>query len=180
MQGIIVQWTSHYEFSLKKVIAVSTEDFPHNAVIIHFAAYSPFFLLSMSYGIFHDPSTSIIFTSIDSYLGFHMLSQKEHRREIINSPNGYIANRNLINIISRNQGDIIIPHWESDREGIMRRGLMLKYKQSLPLGKMLNDTGNRPIFDNSRQEEAVWCWAKGNGMNLHGKLLEEVREILRK
>ena len=156
------------------------EDFPRNAVVLRFAAYSPFFLLTMSYGIFHDPSTSIIFTSIDAYLGFHMLAQKEHRREIINSPNGYIANRNLVNIIERNQGDhIIVPNWENNREEIMRRGLLLKYRQCLPLGKLLENTGNHPIFDDSRQNDAIWCWVKGNGMNLHGKLLEEVRLTLR-
>ena len=159
---------------------MSDFDHPSDAVIIRFGSHTPFFLLTLSFGIFRDYRAKIDFTSLDAYIGYNMLAQPEHRSQMIQAPNGWIAHRNLMGILQRGSledGSLIVRSgWEEEREEILRRGLLYKYTQNLLCREILLNTKRRPIFDDSRSDEFVFCIAGGQGQNLHGKLLEEIRQ----
>jgi predicted NAD-dependent protein-ADP-ribosyltransferase YbiA (DUF1768 family) len=153
-----------------------------NAVIVRFGTQTPFFPLSMTYGMLMDPSSRTWFVSIDHYVGYHMLARDEHRRQIMNSPNGWLAQQNLQRILRESQsfdGDPVIHlDWESNRDAIMLRGLKLKFGQNLALIDLLTRTRDRNILDESRLEDLYWCNSRDTGQNMHGRLLMEVRACI--
>jgi predicted NAD-dependent protein-ADP-ribosyltransferase YbiA (DUF1768 family) len=157
-----------------------TYEFAYNAIVLRFGSTTPYFPLTMSFGIFKDPISNHIFTSIDAYLGYHMFVRTEDKKEVLRAPNGYIADLNIRNLLKRLEStldeEIIVPNWENDRDDIMFSGLRLKFEQSSLMLDMLRKTKDRPIFDASRRDEPYWCFVDGEGKNMHGKLLEKIRE----
>jgi predicted NAD-dependent protein-ADP-ribosyltransferase YbiA (DUF1768 family) len=155
-------------------------EFAYNAIVLRFGSNTPYFPLTMSFGIFQDPISNHIFTSIDAYIGYHMFIRAEDKREVLRAPNGYIADLNIKNLLKRleatQDSPIISPAWETNKDEIMLAGLRLKFEQSSFMLNMLRKTKDRPIFDASRREELYWCFTDGEGKNMHGKLLERVRE----
>lgn len=153
--------------------------YPYNAVVLKFGTNTPYFPLTLSFGLFFDATTRIFFTSLDAYIGYHMLVRQEDREEIIKVPNGFLSNRNLQTILQRGQyfdgQPVVSPTWEADCDEVLMSGLRMKYAQSKALADMLDKTDDRPIFDASRSEDLYWCYSSGNGKNMHGKLLEQLR-----
>ena len=153
--------------------------FPSNAVVIRFGTNTPFYLLTLSYGIFYDPSLRKHFTSLDAYIGYHMLVRNQDRQDVMRAPNGYIAHLNLLDVFEHNPNeDLIAPNWEQDRREILLTGLRLKYSQSSCMTEVLTRTRDRPIFDASRWEDTYFGIGDGTGLNMHGQLLEQVRTEL--
>jgi len=152
-------------------------------VLLRFSLKTPFWPLSFSYGIFADPSTRIYFASLDHYLAYRMLMRHEHRERIITAPNGYIAVKNLEMILQTSasyEGDpVISPTWEQDRDAILDEGLRLKFGQSQFMLELLLRTGDRRIYDVSRDTDTHWFWCDGLGANMHGKALMRLREHVR-
>lgn len=70
------------------------------------------------------------------------------------------------------------PEWDRVRIDVMRKALVTKFRQHPALGELLLSTGHRPIHELS-PHDAVWAWWYGSGGDLLGKLLVELREILR-
>src|SRR4051812_36409780 len=130
---------------------MSNYEFPYNAIVLRFGSNTPYFPLTMSFGIFQDPISNHIFTSIDAYIGYHMFVRDEDKREVLRAPNGYIADINIKNILKRSDSTednpIILPNWENECNPIMLAGLRLKFEQSSFMLNMLRKTKNRPIFD---------------------------------
>ena len=154
---------------------------PDDAVLIRFSMRSPYWPMSMSYGLFMDHALRIAFASLDHYLGYRMLADPSDKQRVLKAPNGYLAHMELLNIMRADTfGRSVSPTWERDRNSIMDEGVRLKYSQSSMLRDMLVRTGHRPIFDVSRDDEHHWCHASGVGANAHGKSLMLLRErILR-
>ena len=71
------------------------------------------------------------------------------------------------------------PRWEKIKQDIMRRGLLAKFRQHADLQYILLSTGARPIHEDAKHDRE-WGWARGQGRDLLGKLLVEVRTELRK
>ena len=161
---------------------MSNYEFSYNAVVLRFGSNTPYFPLTMSYGIFQDPISNHVFTSIDAYIGYNMFSRPEDKREVLRAPNGYIADLNIKNLLKRlnatENDPIIDPNWEKDMDKIMLDGLRLKFEQSSCMLNILRKTKDRPIFDSSRRDDKYWCFVDGEGENKHGKLLEKIREEL--
>jgi predicted NAD-dependent protein-ADP-ribosyltransferase YbiA (DUF1768 family) len=156
--------------------------YEYDAVVLRFGSHTPYYLLTMSFGIFKDPISNHFFTSLDAYMGYNMFLRDEDRQEVLRAPTGYTADLNIKNIlktaIPTEDNPIIIPDWEIKQDDIMLEGLRLKYSQSTCLLSLLRKTKDRPIFDSSRRDDLYWCFADGDGKNMHGKLLERVREEL--
>jgi hypothetical protein len=150
---------------------------------IMFGTRTPFYLLSLHYGIFRDPELRRTFTSLNSYLGFAMLQSDDDRKSIMVAPNGYIANLNLMEILenaSKSGEQAVVPNWDDNIETVLSKGVWLKYTQNTELKRILLSTNERQIIDNSYPEDIVLCTGKNrNGKNLHGKILEEVRNKLK-
>jgi len=69
--------------------------------------------------------------------------------------------------------------WEDVKVAVMREGLLAKFGQHAELRDLLLSTGDRGIHEDARYD-AVWGWRGGEGQDLLGKLLVEVRGILRR
>lgn len=158
------------------------EEFPSSTVVVRFGTNTPFWVLSMSYGIFVCPTLRKTFHSPDQFVAFHMLNRPEDRARIMKTPNGYLAHNNLQYILQNatyiSGSPVVNPAWEQERDEKMHYCLQLKYSQSAVLADALIKTGERPIVDDSRNDELHWCHASGRGKDVHGKMLEKVRAEL--
>lgn len=157
-------------------------DFPADAIVVRFGLTTPFWPLSMSYGMFSCPSLRKMFHSPDQFVAYKMLARHEDKARIMKAPNGYIVYTNLQDILTKSSSfadnPVIVPNWEDDMEAVMEEATELKYTQSAILADALLRTGERPIFDVSRLDERFWCHADGRGQNVHGKILMRVRSRL--
>lgn len=161
-----------------------SSEFPPDAVVIRFASSTPYWPLSMSYGVFHCPMLRRSFHSLDQYLAFRMLARPEDRARIAKTPNGYLAHNNLLAILESSQSyatdPVIVEGWEESVSDLaMIRGLELKFTQSAMLTDILLRTNDRPIYDDSRSDESNWCWCGGMGKNRHAVKMMELRDKLR-
>ena len=155
-------------------------DIPPSSVILRFGMQTPYWSLTLSYGVFGDPATRMHFASVDHWLGYHQLVKREDRERLMKTPNGFLAHSTLQRILEESGGpeDVIVPTWENDRDAILDEGLRLKYTQSTFLTDMLVRTRDRQIVDDSRQTELYMCFAGGRGANAHGKALMRLRRQL--
>jgi hypothetical protein len=65
---------------------MSDYEFSYNAVVLRFGTSTPYFPLSMLYGMFQDPVSNRIFTSIFAYLGYYMFVSDIHRKKFCERP----------------------------------------------------------------------------------------------
>jgi ribA/ribD-fused uncharacterized protein len=70
--------------------------------------------------------------------------------------------------------------WNEVKESIMKRGVLEKFKQNESLAKLLLKTGDARIIEESPKDYFWGVGKDGTGLNKLGKILEEVREELRK
>ena len=70
------------------------------------------------------------------------------------------------------------PDWETEKISIMRALLRLKFADPA-LRAQLVATGVRPLVEGNRWGDRFWGVCGGNGQNMLGKLLMEIRAELR-
>jgi len=70
--------------------------------------------------------------------------------------------------------------WESVKDDIMRRAVLAKFEAHADIRQILLDTGDEPIIENAPSDYYWGCGADGTGKNRLGKILMEVRDMLRK
>ncbi len=154
-----------------------------NDVAVRFSTRTPFWPLSFSYGMFADPNTHTQFVSLDHYIGYLMLARYEDRERVMTAPNGWIASRQLRDILGTRRDSegspVVLPSWEDNRDAVLDEGLRLKYSQSSFALDVLMRTGDRPIYDVSRDDELHWCHCGGHGRNQHGVALMRLRDNVR-
>ncbi len=153
---------------------MSFNSFPPGAAIVRFGVRTPFWPLSMSFGMFEDPHLKLKFVSLDHYIGYMMLKRPDRRKAVLETPNGWVAHNQLNAIIASDPG-AIDERWEELRYDVIRTGVRLKIEQNEMAKRLLMSTNGSPIFDDSRVEETFFCYAKGTGENQHGLALEEMR-----
>ena len=75
--------------------------------------------------------------------------------------------------------------WEDVKDDVMRKAVYFKFKQNPKLEKILLSTGNYKIFEHTHRD-SYWAdghpkndpTVHGDGKNMLGVILEEVRDIL--
>jgi ribA/ribD-fused uncharacterized protein len=72
------------------------------------------------------------------------------------------------------------PDWENIKYSVMKEALILKFEQNLSLKKLLIETKNNVLIEDSPYDYIWGCGKNGSGQNLLGKCLMEVREYLTK
>lgn len=70
--------------------------------------------------------------------------------------------------------------WEGVKIGVMLRGLEAKFKQNHEMAELLLSTGDEEIVELSMKDDIWGSGPNGDGQNLLGKCLMEVREKLRR
>lgn len=69
--------------------------------------------------------------------------------------------------------------WEEVKDDIMRRAVLEKFKQNNDAKKILLSTGDKEIIEKTTKDYYWGCGTNGTGGNMLGKILMEVREILK-
>ena len=69
--------------------------------------------------------------------------------------------------------------WESAKDDIMRRAVLKKFETHADIREILLGTGDEPIVENAPGDFYWGCGADGSGKNMLGRILVEVRAILR-
>lgn len=69
--------------------------------------------------------------------------------------------------------------WEQVKDEIMRRVVLRKFETHADIREVLLSTGDEPIVENAPGDFHWGCGADGTGKNTLGKILMEVRAILK-
>lgn len=72
------------------------------------------------------------------------------------------------------------PDWEEIKNSVMKELIILKFSSNPVLKKKLLDTGSAELIEGNTWNDTYWGVCDGAGENNLGKILMEVREILKK
>jgi ribA/ribD-fused uncharacterized protein len=70
--------------------------------------------------------------------------------------------------------------WEEIKDDVMRKAVMKKFTRHKEIQKVLLSTENKEIIEKTSNDYYWGCGKDGSGKNMLGKILMEVRELLRK
>jgi len=71
------------------------------------------------------------------------------------------------------------PDWEQVKDDIMRKAVLKKFETHSDIREILLSTNDEEIVENAPQDYYWGCGKDGSGKNMLGKILVEVRDILR-
>lgn len=80
--------------------------------------------------------------------------------------------------MGRNRNLSLRKDWEDVKDDVMRKAVFEKFSQNKETREVLFDTGIEEIIENTTNDYYWGCGTKGNGKNMLGKILMEIREIL--
>ena len=69
--------------------------------------------------------------------------------------------------------------WESVKIGVMRTALFAKFSQHLDIQELLLSTGDCKIVEHTENDSFWGDGGNGKGKNMLGKLLMQVRDVIR-
>ena len=69
--------------------------------------------------------------------------------------------------------------WEEVKDDIMRSAVLAKFTQNIEIQKILLETGEEELIENTTKDYYWGCGSTGTGKNMLGIILMETREILR-
>jgi N-glycosidase YbiA len=71
------------------------------------------------------------------------------------------------------------PDWETVKDDIMRVAVLAKFEQNPEIAKILLETGDEELIENTTIDHYWGIGSTGTGLNMLGKILMETREKLR-
>jgi N-glycosidase YbiA len=71
------------------------------------------------------------------------------------------------------------PDWEAVKDDIMRVAVLAKFEQNPEIAKILLETGDEELTENTTKDHHWGTGSTGTGLNMLGKILMETREKLR-
>lgn len=69
--------------------------------------------------------------------------------------------------------------WEEVKDDLMRRAVLERFKTNSDAKKILLSTGDEEIIEKTTKDYYWGCGEDGTGKNMLGKILMEIRDILR-
>lgn len=69
--------------------------------------------------------------------------------------------------------------WEEVKDDIMRKAVLAKFEQHPEIARILLETGNQDLIENTTKDHYWGCGSTGTGKNMLGIILMETRDILR-
>lgn len=97
-----------------------------------------------------------------------------HEGEVRHAPSPMIAAR-----MGRSRERPLRPDWEQVKDEVMRRAVFAKFETHADLRAILLETGAEEIVEDTPQDRYWGCGPDGTGKNMLGRILMEVRGILR-
>ncbi len=80
--------------------------------------------------------------------------------------------------MGRNRDLPLRKDWEQVKDDIMRKAVFAKFSQNEDIKKILLSTEKEELVENTSNDYYWGCGKEGNGKNMLGKILMEVREKL--
>ena len=71
------------------------------------------------------------------------------------------------------------PDWEDVKDNIMRRAVLAKFEAHPKIARILLETGDEDLIENTTKDHYWGCGSTGTGKNMLGIILMETRTILR-
>jgi N-glycosidase YbiA len=81
--------------------------------------------------------------------------------------------------LGRSRAFRLRPDWESAKVDVMRRALDAKFRQHDDLRALLLSTGDEELIEETDTDSFWGCGSDGEGRNMLGRLLMELRDRLR-
>jgi N-glycosidase YbiA len=82
--------------------------------------------------------------------------------------------------IGRERGRPLRADWEAVKDDAMRRAVLRKFETHVDIRKVLLDTGDEELIENTTGDYYWGIGSEGTGKNMLGIILMEVREVLRR
>lgn len=81
--------------------------------------------------------------------------------------------------LGRDRSQPLRPDWETVKDGTMRRAVLRKFEAHADIRAILLDTGTEELVENAPGDYYWGCGQTGTGQNKLGKILMDVRAVLR-
>lgn len=81
--------------------------------------------------------------------------------------------------MGRSRKEPIRPEWNDVKDSVMRTAVLCKFKANEEIRGVLLATGDALLVENAPGDYYWGCGADGSGLNMLGRILMEVRELLR-
>jgi ribA/ribD-fused uncharacterized protein len=82
-------------------------------------------------------------------------------------------------IMGRDRNKPLRHDWEEVKDEIMKKAVLQKFETHTDIRDILISTGNEEIIEETTNDYYWGCGTNGTGKNMLGKILEEVRTILK-
>ena len=99
----------------------------------------------------------------------------EHAEAIRREPSPMVAAR-----MGRDRAQPLRPDWEAVKDDVMRAAVRAKFRQHPELRDVLLATGEAEIIEHTANDSYWADGGDGSGKNMLGRILEQVREELRR
>jgi len=113
--------------------------------------------------------------TVEHYFQAQKFAGTEHEEELRETPSPMVVARK-----GRSRKRPLRPDWEEAKDEIMREAVLAKFEQHADLRELLLSTGEEEIVEKTTRDHYWGCGSDGNGKNMLGKILMEVRAKLRK
>ena len=111
----------------------------------------------------------------EHYFQAQKFADKSHAEAIRKAKSPMMAAR-----LGRDRKKLLRKDWEKVKVGIMRQVVEAKFKQHEELQVLLLSTEDRKIVEHTSNDSYWGDGGDGSGKNMLGRILMEVREVLRK
>jgi N-glycosidase YbiA len=81
--------------------------------------------------------------------------------------------------MGRSRARPLRPDWNEAKDDIMRRAVLRKFETHAGIRDLLLATGDEELVEKTTSDYYWGCGTDGTGTNMLGKILMEVRDILR-
>jgi ribA/ribD-fused uncharacterized protein len=112
--------------------------------------------------------------TVEHYFQSQKFAGTEHQRRIARSRTPKEAAQ-----LGRDRSVSLRADWERVKDDVMRRAVLRKFETHQDIRKILINTGDAELVENAPGDYYWGCGADGSGQNKLGKILMEVRSILR-
>jgi N-glycosidase YbiA len=140
--------------------------------IYFFTKNDPYYELS-NFAPFGLEEAGVYWPTVEHYFQAHKFTDSAHRDRILRAHSPQQAKT-----LGQNRAIAIRPDWETVKDAIMKHALRKKFSNP-KLRTLLLDTKSRPLIENSPYDRYWGIGRDGNGKNVLGRLLVEVRGELR-
>jgi ribA/ribD-fused uncharacterized protein len=110
----------------------------------------------------------------EHYFQAQKFDDTRHQEAIRNEKSPIIAAR-----MGRDRKKTLRPDWESVKVEMMKKALRAKFTQHKEIRSILLSTGDATIIEHTENDRYWGDGGDGNGQNMLGKLLMEIRDELR-